>query len=291
MDLTNVFASIGAGVIAARERAGVQAVIAEDGMQYCAACKEPLLLALNFSGAIVEKLGSTRYVPRNCECMRKMFEAEDAARDAAKRLAELDRIRRESIPGDRWRENRFDKDDGSAPTIRRTCEKYVDKWRQMLEANYGLAFIGCNEGGKTFWASCIANALIENGASVLMTTVPQLISQLSDNYGEEREATLRKIKNVQFLILDDFGFERDTAFAMEKAFELIDTRYNAGKPLIITANLTKEALKNPPNMAYSRIYSRVVEMCPAVIEVVGNHRQELAAQKRKGLAELLKGDD
>ena len=78
---------------------------------------------------------------------------------------------------------------------------------------------------------------------------------------------------------------------MEKAYELIDTRYNAGKPLIITANLTKEALKNPPNMAYSRIYSRVVEMCPAVIEVVGNHRQELAAQKRRGLAELLKGDD
>ena len=290
MDITDALAGIGRGVIEARKRAGVHGVTAADGMEYCAKCGEPLLLSLKFTGYVAEKLGDTRYVPRNCQCMREMFEAEDRAIEKAKRVEAMERKRIESIPADKCRKNTFSADDGRDPKIRRMCEKYVGKWEDMIDGNFGLAFIGENEGGKTFWASCIANALIDAGASVLMTTIPQLISELSDNFGEDREYTLRRIKNVQFLILDDFGFERNSSFSLEKAFEIIDARYNAGKPLIITSNLSEDALKNPQDMSYSRIYSRVLEMCPALIKIEGKRRQELAAQKRKQLAEMLKGE-
>lgn len=290
MDLTDVFASIGSTIIKNRERAGVRVVIADDGLEHCANCGEPLWLALSFSGPIAEKLGNTRYVPRNCACMSKMLDDEAETEKIKKRLEEVEKKRRESIPEERWRENRFAVDDGSNPKIRRTCSGYVGKWRDIIDGNYGLAFIGSNEGGKTFWASCIANALVDEGASVLMTTIPQLISEMTRNYGEYREDVLYKIRNVQFLILDDFGFERDSSFSMEKVFEIIDTRANAKRPLIITANLTEDALHNPPNMEYSRIYSRIVEMCPAIIKVDGQHRKKIAAQKRDELAKLLRGE-
>lgn len=287
MDMTNVFASIGAGVLEARERAGVVAITAADGMEYCARCGEHLILTLHFNGKIVESLGHTRYVPRNCECMRKMFDEEDAFLEKQRRERDIREMRLKYLQSEKYRNSTFDKDDGRAPSIRRTCERYVAKRGEMVEGNYGLAFIGGNGGGKTFWASCIANALIDAGSSVLMTTLTKLIRDINADFGEQREPIMRKIKRVDFLILDDYGAERGTEFSLEQAFEIIDTRYNAGKPLIITANLTEEILKNPPGINYARPYSRILEMCPALIRVEGERRKEIAAEKRKALADML----
>lgn len=287
MEITNALASIGAGVLEARKRAGVEAITAVDGMEYCTSCKEPLLLALHFSGKITERLGNTRYVPRNCECMRKMFEEEDAIYKKQRRDSEIREQRVKSLQSEKYRSSTFDKDDGRAPAIRKTCERYVSKRGEMIDGNYGLAFVGGNGGGKTFWASCIANALIDAGSTVLMTTLTKLIRDINADYGEWRENIMRKIRMVDFLILDDYGAERGTEFSLEQAFEIIDTRYNAGKPLIITANLTEEILKNPPNINYARSYSRVIEMCPALIRVEGERRKEIASEKRKALAEML----
>ena len=73
MDFSNVLADAGAAVLDARRRAGVEEIVAADGMGYCKKCGEPLMLPLHFSGALAEQLGKTRYVPRNCECMRSLF--------------------------------------------------------------------------------------------------------------------------------------------------------------------------------------------------------------------------
>lgn len=290
MDIANVLTNIGAGVIEARRRAGVETITAADGMEYCKGCGEPLLLALHFSGKICETLGHTRYVPRNCECMRKMFDEEDAINAKLKREREIREQRVKSLQSEKYRNSTFEKDDGRAPTIKKACKRYIAKREEMIAGNYGLAFIGSNGGGKTFWASCIANALIDAGSTVLMTTLTKLIRDMNADYGESRESIMRQIRSVDFLILDDYGAERGTEFSLEQAFEIIDTRYNAGKPLIITANLTEEILKNPPNINYARSYSRIIEMCPALIRVEGERRTEIASEKRKALVEMLYKD-
>ena len=290
MDFSKTLEGIGAGVLEARKRAGVQGVVGDDGMEYCAKCGEPLMLTLNFTGEIAEKLGNTRYVPRNCDCMREMFAAEDEALAKEKLKSEIRQRKVNGLKSEKYRRSTFDKDDGRNPKIRRMCERYVSKRGEMIDGNYGLAFLGGNGGGKTFWASCIANALIEAGATVLMIKLTKLIEEMNADYGAYREDIMRKIRYVDFLILDDYGAERGTEFSLEQAFEVVDTRYNAGKPLIITANLTEETLKNPPNMNYGRSFSRIVEMCPAIIKVEGERREEIAAEKRKALAELLRGE-
>lgn len=290
MDMSNTLAGVGEAVLAARKRAGVEAITAADGMTYCKKCGEPLLLTLKFSGTIAERLGVVRHVPRNCVCMRIMFDEEDAAEAKAKREREIRERKINGLKSEKYRKSTFDKDDGRNPKIRRMCERYVEKRGNMIDGNYGLAFLGSNGSGKTFWASCIANALIEAGATVLMTTLKNLIEEMTADYGAERENVLRRIKNVQFLILDDYGAERGTDYSLEQAFEIIDTRYNAGKPLIITANLTEDTLRNPPSINYARSYSRIVELCPAMIRVEGERREEIAAEKRKALAEILRGE-
>ena len=290
MELTNVLASVGAAVQETRKLACVEEVIGEDGMSYCKECGEPLLLGLDITGPMAERLGKKRYVPRNCACMRLMFAEQDLREQQKKQEENKARMRRENLKTERYRDSTFSKDDGGCENLRKFCEKYVANYKDVMECNLGLAFVGSNGTGKTFWASCIANALIDEGATVYMSTLTSLIREMNANYGENRPDLERKIKNVDFLILDDYGAERGTEYSLEQAFEILDTRYSVGKPLIITANLTEETLKNPTALNYARSYSRVLEMCPVIVRVEGERRSKIAEEKRKEFAKLLKGE-
>ena len=286
MDLTNAFAGVSEAVLEARKQVGAEEII-ENGMPYCKKCGEPLKLGLDITGPMAERLGKKRYVPRNCACMRMMFAAEAEIEQKRKQAEKIANIRRDNLKAEKYRNSTFNKDDGRCEKLRNICENYVDKRKEMIDSNMGIAFLGSNGSGKTFWASCIANALIDAGATVYMSTLTKLIHDMNANYGEKREFLECKIKNVDFLILDDYGAERGTEYSLEQAFEIIDARYNAGKPLIITANLTEEVLNNPPAMNYGRSYSRILEMCPLIIRAEGERRKEIAAEKRKALIKML----
>lgn len=73
-------------------------------------------------------------------------------------------------------------------------------------------------------------------------------------------------------ILDDLGAERSSEFMRETVFNVIDSRYRAVRPFIITTNLTAEELKKPHELEYQRIYDRILERCFPV-EISGKSRR------------------
>jgi DNA replication protein DnaC len=50
-----------------------------------------------------------------------------------------------------------------------------------------------------------------------------------------------------------------------------------------------EELKNPPSLAHSRIYDRVLEMCPIRLKLVGESRRAKIANERRDKAKKLLG--
>ncbi len=102
-----------------------------------------------------------------------------------------------------------------------------------------------------------------------MNTLPSLTPQEKLNY-------LDSLKNSDLLILDDFGMERRTDYAQEQVFGLIDGRYLAHKPLIITTNLSLHELKQPVNMIEQRLFDRILEICVPVCFDGPSLRQEKA---------------
>ncbi|GCE08197.1 ATP-binding protein [Dictyobacter aurantiacus] len=104
-----------------------------------------------------------------------------------------------------------------------------------------LIFIGPNGCGKTHLAVSIARQRLEAGNSVLFMVAPDLLDYLRATYAPDApvryDKVFQQIRETELLVLDDLGAEQDSPWAIEKLFQLLNYRYNAHLPTVITTNL------------------------------------------------------
>lgn len=182
----------------------------------------------------------------------------------------------------------FDNDNGKNPVMK-VAKSYVDKWADALSNNVGLLLWGDVGTGKTFFAACIANALIEKNVSVRMTNFSSLLNDLFSE--SDKNKYLNRLDDHNLLIIDDLGIERGTEYALEQVYNIIDTRYKSGRPLIITTNLTLEELNCPTDVQHKRIYDRVLGICVPVKFIGVNFRKQEATTKMSTAKRLFGMED
>lgn len=122
---------------------------------------------------------------------------------------------------------------------------------------------------------------------MLMTNFARILNTLTGLMGEERNEFVDDLSRYPLLILDDLGMERNSEFALEQVFYVIDSRYRRGLPMIVTTNLTLDELKHPADLAHARIYDRVLERCVPVKINRQNIRSVNAAEQLKEARRLL----
>ena len=94
---------------------------------------------------------------------------------------------------------------------------------------------------------------------------------------ENKQGYIDSLNKFDLLVLDDLGAERRSEYAQEQVFNVIDSRYRAKLPLIVTTNLTMKELTAPDNIGNGRIYDRLLEMChPVEISGKSRRRQKVA---------------
>lgn len=234
--------------------------LGEDGLLHCHKCKTP-------KQCRVEILGQMRTPMCLCKCEVEKREREEAERkriELAKRVCEMRRVCFDEEELQSWN---FENDDGESSQIITVAKNYVKNFDKMLKDGKGLLLFGTVGNGKTFAAACIANALIDKAFPCRMTTFSDIAKDIFDG-----KLSPHDLNRYALLVLDDLMAERRTEYMQEIVFNVIDSRCKAGLPLIITSNLTAEAIKNPADLAYQRIFSRLLEMC-VPIEVKGEDRR------------------
>ena len=164
---------------------------------------------------------------------------------------------------------------------------YVEHWEIMREENNGYLLWGKVGTGKSYFAGCIANALMEQEVAVRMTNFSAILNDLTASF-EGRNEYIERLCRFPLLIIDDFGMERGTEYGLEQVYNVIDSRYRSRKPLIVTTNLTLDSLQNPLDTAHARIYDRLLEMCAPILFTGENFRRETAQAKLNRLKELMK---
>jgi DNA replication protein DnaC len=80
-------------------------------------------------------------------------------------------------------------------------------------------------------------------------------------YSGDRNAYIDSFKKYPLMIVDDLGMERNSEFAREQIFSVIDSRYRSQLPMIVTTNLSLDELKDTTDLSKARIYDRVLERC------------------------------
>lgn len=104
---------------------------------------------------------------------------------------------------------------------------------------------------------------------------------------KKRSISIANITSPTLLILDDFGIERSTEYALEQIYNIINARYLKSKPTIITTNLNfKDIETEQEDIMLGRIYSRIIEMC-LPLRVIGVDRRKIQSKEKMKKAQNL----
>ena len=250
-----------------------------DGLMYCHKCNTPKQTRINV-------FGKERTPYCLCRCATEKRDAEERERKREEQMRQVKRMRKMGFPDAEMERWTFERDDQSNEKISLIAHRYVDNFERMREKGKGLLLFGTVGTGKTFISCCIANALIDKGYPCLVTNFARLTNTIQGMY-DGRQSYIDGLNKFALLVIDDLASERDTEYMNEIVQNIIDARYRAGLPLIITTNLTDEELKNPDETRKKRIYSRLFEMC-IPIEVKGkDRRREKLKKDYKELEDIL----
>lgn len=167
-------------------------------------------------------------------------------------------------------------------------KNYVDNFETFYKSNRGLLFWGTVGTGKSYAAACIANELLNRKTPVVMTSFVKVLQVIQDNTENETEF-VNRLCAARLLIIDDLGTERNTDYALEKVYNVIDSRYRTGKPLILTTNLNLQDMQMTQDIRYQRIYDRIFEMCHPVMVNGTSWRINQAKERFNETKRLLEG--
>ena len=164
--------------------------------------------------------------------------------------------------------------------------------RQNLEQAFRLAFdfakspeawlvlqgvTGC---GKTHLAAAIVNYRYQAKQPALFQVVPDFLDHLRSTFTPESKVpydqVFESVKNTPLLILDDFGEQSTTPWAQEKLYQVINHRYNAQLPTVIT---TRSSLEEIDTRISSRLVDPKISMVWNII--VPDYRTDATSSRKK----------
>ncbi|WP_396134091.1 ATP-binding protein [Clostridium sporogenes] len=255
-------------------------------VKICSVCGEAIEKTTYIPG-----LNRTIKGPVMCKCKREALIAKEKEEINKEKQLRLKRIIKNSLIDEKFRNSKFENWDFTKGNDKmyKIANKYTKRFENMKKESVGLLLYGTPGNGKTYTVACIANFLIEKMLPVICVNADSLLNRIKDTYkkwGKEvEEDVIRGLDNADLLIIDDLGTEQDTEWTRTKIYNILDSRYRNGLPLIITTNLSLMELKNRYE---KRTYYRILEMCTPILNGGKNIREEKAKEKTKILKELLR---
>jgi len=150
----------------------------------------------------------------------------------------------------------------SGRKIRAVMKKNFDYCKDYAEnfhlSGGGILMLGETGLGKTHLSLAIAGRVLENGYSAVYGSAPDLFRKIeNEHFGRSDGHTADSLQAADLLVLDDIGAEFDSSFYVSVFYNLLNSRMNAGLPLIISTNMDTSELKERYG---ERIFSRLMTM-------------------------------
>lgn len=234
----------------------------------CPHCSRELdPLAIPFNGRLSWVGTSKCGCPGEAEAARLAAERAEAERRAERERAHDAMLRSVGIA------RRYAK----AEVDNAQCIRYLQGFAD--NAGGGLYIHGGVGTGKTTLASALARKFAESGYRVMLTTAIGMLERIQETYGTEASslAACHGYGECDVLVIDDLGKEGASAWSVMTLFQILNMRYEAMLPTIVTTQYTplglvKRLSRNGERETAEAIASRLRGTCEEVRLAGGDRR-------------------
>ncbi len=257
--------------------------------------------ATAWAGEKFFQLLNHRYIAQLPTVITTNLSLDDLDPRLSSRLADMDLVRKLPIDAPDYRRSAFEQGQSSLSSLvhygdktfdtfdlrkfelndekRHNLENAVETARAYAELPQDwLIFSGQSGCGKTHLAAAIANRCVQQGYSALFVVVPDLLDHLRATYSPDSKVSydqrFDEVRTAPLLVLDDLGTESATPWAKEKLYQIINYRYAARLPTVITTAL-------PPDALDPRLASRILDetRCSVILILAPGYRGGQATEK------------
>ncbi len=164
---------------------------------------------------------------------------------------------------------------------KQSLQKAFNAATQYAEEPTGwLVFLGGYGSGKTHLAAAIGNYRKAMGDEPIFVVVPDLLDHLRATFSPSSaisyDRRFEEVRSAPLLILDDLGTQSATPWAREKLYQLLNYRYNARLPTVITSAQSLDDID-------ARIRSRMLDrrLCKIFAVTAPPYTQQAGAPRRR----------
>jgi DNA replication protein DnaC len=211
---------------------------------------------------------NTRYVHKRPTVITTNFDLDDLDPRLRSRLNDLDLVRKLMITAPDYRRSNAEVGQSSMSSLALYHDKTFEGFeirpelsreeqsnlKQALnlardfakEPQDWLMFTGGYGVGKTHLAAAIANYQAMRGYPAMFVVVPDLLDHLRAAFSPDARTSFdqrfEEVRTAPLLVLDDLGTESATPWAREKLYQIINHRYVAKLPTVITTSVSPDDL-------------------------------------------------
>lgn len=237
--------------------------------------------------------------PERCDCpdavkywaeydaeVERKKQEEAAARERKRHKAAVEKLLSQSGICKRFQQRTFEtfkQDTAGRKRAYEVAKDYADSFDKALETGEGLYIEGTFGTGKTHLAAAIGMFLTEKEYSVVMKTSFDLFEEIKKSFDGENGTTEHKVmeayKKCDLLIIDDLGKEQCTDWSMSVLYSIVNYRYEAMKPIVITTNFNNDDLiqtltpKGFGSQKIKAIMSRLMEVSKVLTMAWADYRR------------------
>ncbi|MCE5282087.1 MAG: ATP-binding protein, partial [Deltaproteobacteria bacterium] len=155
----------------------------------------------------------------------------------------------------------FGKDREKQLYVLSVAKDFADDFDRHYRIGTWLLFMGHVGAGKSHLCAAVINQLVRAGRTALFTKAPRLLREIKETFHRDAEITqseiIRRLGGLDLLVIDEVGIQFGTDTERMILYEILDLRYEAMRPVILTTNITD--LRTLEQLLGERIIDRLFE--------------------------------